>query len=344
MPQAISEQGKGFQRAHELGVTLECFGQYIRDERIQFGATGDQLKDLAGLRKRAEVLNVHEVGTIVAQRGDLQTSMSSRQSIWRVASEGAILDQPVAIADVSERYTLFDHRDMIEKIADAVQERGVNFRGEIHERGNQMHGTIIFEDPKFDVPLLTLFKDHVKIILKFQNSVDGSLRFGGSLGGIRMICINWNLWGEILGEVFGRHTGKVEQKFSSMLDVGLDRAHKLLPVIGDKAWEDDLDPTKTYEIMLGAHTPPSYIPLIVNQLPQLEPLIAEDMFNRYTLYNAVTAFVTRSNVEESRGDWLLKSATRYLTKTQDQLVKEGEQIIAKNREKELENEPVPVSV
>jgi len=338
MPQALSEVGSGFGRAAELGIKMDCFGKYLLNP--EFGATGDMMEDLASFDRRIGRVSVHELGGIKGTFKGRESVMADRQSVWRVAQDGSPIE-PTPVADVSSKYTLFDHKDVLLKVRDAIGSRQVNFRGSVTESGNRIHGLLIFEDPKFEVPLLTLFDDYVKLGLRFRNSVDGSLTWGGSAFGIRMICCNYNMWGDLLGKVEGRHTGNVEMKFDAMLENLLERAEKLLPQVNDKAWQDELDPEKTYELMLGAHTPPSYIPLVVNRLEELEPKIAEGHFNRYTMYQAVTAFITRSQVDDQRGDWLLKNATRYISMDSAKLVKEGERIIEKNREKELEQMPLP---
>jgi hypothetical protein len=142
--------------------------------------------------------------------------------------------------------------------------------------------------------------DPVDLMLKIQNSYDGSRRFGMNFGAFRVLCSN--------GLVIGNNMCEVKAKHTSGLDIS-EVTRRLLDAIG-------VFNQSTGQWLQWQETPcPEGVPLsVVNAIPGISDSLKDRILgyyrhesqsrgqNLWVLYNALTRWSTHETVKETAQD------------------------------------------
>jgi hypothetical protein len=228
-----------------------------------------------------------------------------------------------------DHYVPVQDLDVASPFVKAVQERGLHPVGRIDGIGTgRTQGHIILADPGFTVRLLDDYPDDIMLGVRFQNSYTTDTSFGAEVFGIRTVCINYNLWGHLIGafrEVHRLTETDLMSRYNRVIESALDAAPRLQGIVG-KARNIPVAQVDVEDLLWGIRLPVTGIGAIVEDLPGFVPEVKQLGLNAYTLYNAVTCYVSYRNTSARylrATESYARRATELLTVSHDRLIGEG---------------------
>lgn len=237
---------------------------------------------------------------------------------------------------VAGRYDYIQDVQVVRPFFEAAQARGLKPVGRIDGIGSgRTVGHVILANPEFRVQLLEGYDDDVLLGLRFWNSYGKETSFGGEVFGVRTVCVNYNLWGRLLGEFRNVHVGldeATQAAYERLIDRALD-ASKVLSGVVQTAVEIQVERTDVEDLLWSLNLGPRQVGQIDADLTALEPHTAKDL-NAWTLYNAVTAYATyREN-----GGLYLEATERIARKANDLLSVAHEDLLKKGKARKVAHE------
>ena len=254
----------------------------------------------------------------------------------------------------SDQYLVVQDREVVSPLVEAVKQRKLKPVGRVDGVGSgETTGHIVFANPEFQIELLKEYKDPVMLGVRFWNSYTGALSFGAEVFGVRMICVNYNLWGDVLGEFDHIHKKTPEEllkDYNSLIDSMLDKSDKLQG-LAQNALHAKLQANEVEDLLWAIELPDAGFDAISTDFAAWCPESKKLGTNAWTLYNAATAYISwrkRSGTMLSTTDWYARSASKLLTESHDRLIEHGRNLKAKwleeqEEEEEAEKETVKVT-
>jgi len=121
-------------------------------------------------------------------------------------------DTGVCLKAVTERYTIVQNQDLIEKAESIFDTKGMKFdrKFDITQDGSRMYANYTFKNHGFKVQ-----KDDFQMRVSIRNSFDGSMKVSLVVGLLRVVCSNgaWSMDGGI--DLMRKHTASVDVEFAS---------------------------------------------------------------------------------------------------------------------------------
>jgi len=265
-----------------------CWGQLLNDP---------QFRDLAGLETAISMLD--HVGLTPAWHGSVDDSLSGEVTDTRKQADGwrfVVSDksgQPYAA--VSEKYVPVQDADIVVPFVDVVRERGVQPIGRVDGVGTgRTKGHVVLANPDFKIQLLKGYDEDVMLGVRFWNSYDAGMSFGAEMFGVRTVCINYNLWGSLLGQFQARHTkelGTLAQDYAKLLDGAIDNA-PVLQNMAHNAVETVVLAQQIPDLLWGVGLGARAVDRVATGFASWAPEVARLGLNAWTVYNAVTAYIS----------------------------------------------------
>lgn len=232
-------------------------------------------------------------------------------------------------AITSSQYQMVQDYNVAQPLYEAAKARKLTPFGSIKgvESGHAQ-GYTILTNPDFTVNLLTDHKDPFMLGMRWWNSFHADRSFGGEMFGVRMVCCNFNLWGEQLAKFSARHVsdvGHLMEQYTKTLDRALDNIPTLKGRM-DAAYNTAVLKADVPDILWGIELPESGIDLVSKNPVGWCPEVKTYGLNKYTLYQAVTAYVTYRPqgarfLESTRKH--AEAANKILTVSLDKLIENG---------------------
>lgn len=267
------------------------------------------------------------------RRGDL-VKVPDRQAVLTGTVEEETLQTH---AVVSNHYTLIQHREALQPIAEALRDQDLGFTGQIYypKRNNLGHVRARFQltDDRY-----ALVSDHFNIGLCVfvDNSFDKSGALSFHVGGFDSFCTNGQMWGDILHSQSVKHVGDSPAKalrqfeeFIDNLDEELDELAQLLGV----AINTDLGVEEVNPFLRAVDIPQTYTEKILTGMVDGTLLVDQQLDTKWTVkgaFDAATNFFTHQYDRSIAGaERHLENAGKLVSRAEDkdQLVAEGKQII-----------------
>ncbi len=232
---------------------------------------------------------------------------------------------------VSDRYEPVQDLDVTLPFFQAAQGASLKTIGRVDTGNGQTRGHVVMANPEFTIRLLEEYEEDVMLGVKWWNSYRGDLSFGAEIFAVRVVCINYCLWGHLLGRLKHRHVGDVAEMVADY-ETLLQGALKNSPILmgmASQAFDIEVERAMVPDLLWGINLTPSAIERIDTDLEAFAPEIQEQGLNAWTLYNAVTAFVT---YRPHGGKYL--ASTEYYTRQANALLEKSHQdLIDKGHER-----------
>lgn len=291
-----------------------------------------------------------DLGSFDTKIGDLDT-VTKRPAMYKAANnrpvevpgDYAIVGQQKSevYGFVSESYQPVQDWQVLRPLYDAVQQAGVETRGVLIQSHGRLYGYVLLHDDSFKFEPQTVGEDQFVLGVRAFNSYTAETSFGAESFGVRMICGNFNIWGQVLGSVRSRHQGDLETllaKFSSMFDGMLKSVPKMKELL-ENAVTVNVKAGEVEDLLWGLNVG-SRMPLAVAQEIEIfAPEVRTLGRNAYTLYNAVTAYATwQSSGAKYLGgvEDVSRAAMKLLTENHDTLIADGRKAREEYEEKQRE--------
>jgi len=230
---------------------------------------------------------------------------------------------------VSQDYQPIDDIQVVKPLYDFSIERGLKPVGRFDAIGTgKTRGHVMLTNPDFTVQLLKQYDDPIMLGVIIRNSYNTETSYGAEVFGVRMVCINYNLWGSLLGKFAFRHFRMVEQLLDAYEEL-IEGLLNKLPVFSDKlqgAVNQIVLETEVQDLLWGIKLPIRGVDELVSNITAFEPQVKEVGLNAWTLYNATTAWITH---REKSGRYLdatsqhARNAVDLLTVNHDEILKRG---------------------
>lgn len=243
-------------------------------------------------------------------------------------------------AIVSDKYQPVQDVEVFGPLYDALQALGIDPVGRIEGmRQKKTRAYILFGGEDFRVKLAT---GDILLGLRVQNSYGGDMSYGAEAFGLRVTCGNGMFVGELLGSFRFRHVGQDQAKdltqFESIISVMLDNVG-LLQEVEKKGLNTPVATVEVEDLLWSLNLGPVQVKTIKEDLVGWEPDIRTIGLSGWTLYNAVTAYVTyRENGARYLGSTedLSKKALDLLTVSHATLLAKGKERREAYEEKQAE--------
>jgi len=211
---------------------------------------------------------------------DKETSVQQKQysAIWNT-SKGK------TEAVMSNKYTLVQHKDAFFPLLQAVQTFQSGCFGFITDEGGKAYIDVLFEDEQFTFEPDDAEKIHLGI--RASNTYDGTGAFTVRAYGYRKYCDNGMVFGKrALANSYQIHRGTVSvDVFTSILNKIKDFIPSIRACINE-AIQDELEFSQIQKILKEVGIGKRQGSLI------LSAIITQENPTRWSLYNAVTDFIT----------------------------------------------------
>jgi hypothetical protein len=232
-----------------------------------------------------------------------------------------------AYSIMSDRYEPVQHADVLEAMALASIETGINIFGSVSDVDGRMHAHAWFADPSYRVQLLKEETDPFMLGVRVYNSHTGVSGFGAEIFGIRMICTNYNAWGASMGKIGWNHRVKGEDIIRGFADV-VERCIDNVPVLADRmsAMADaDITIDEAAALLWGISLSPSQVDAVIGNRRALNPEIKGDgKISIYDIYNASTAY----NSYRSAGGNMIDGSVDLSHDIEKLMVKDTDDLLA----------------
>lgn len=229
---------------------------------------------------------------------------------------------------VSGKYRIIQDVDLFQPLYNAAVDMGLKPVGSVWGVGTgTTNAMVMFNNPEFIIPTLHRFEDPIAIGFHLRNSYGVNSVFAKAVG-FRMVCCNYNWWGELLGQFAFKHFVEVDDmqtSFEGVIKTALARSPQLMEVM-QNSLGTPVDKADVANLLFAVI--PDYAGLIeeiaVNPL-KFCPEIAQLGLNQFTIYNASTAGHTHRMTSGNMDDYdgVGQRLTKLLTMKQDDLLEEG---------------------
>lgn len=264
------------------GGSSRLFGQLLNEP---------QFSDLASFR--AETHNMDIVDRRAVFLGGKNTVVGNEIEGFK-AIVSARSDKVYSV--MSDRYQVMQDREITLPLLEAMTDTGIKPVGRIDGAGTGLtRGHVILTNPEFKVRLLQNYDDNVMLGVRFWNSYTGQSSFGAEMFGVRMVCVNYNLWGSILGRFSQKHMAfnndQAMQAYADLITSSLDKVPTLKDLV-EKAAATVIVGVEVPDLLWGLGLPLKEIDGIAADPTYYAPEIAKQGYTAWTLYNAATAAIT----------------------------------------------------
>jgi hypothetical protein len=306
---------------------LDCWGAKLDDPQFTdaegFGRAIDTLD-------RVEARNVHlggRFGPVESPNFGVNDEPSASFKAIVSKTSGRVYSVP------SADYALVQDDEVFGPLQEAVAAAGVGaVIGRVDGVGTGTTvGHVVLADPEFTVRLLEDYGDSIMLGVRAWNSYNRESSFGGEVFGIRGVCVNYNLWGKLLGRVSTPHrvldVGIRIAKFEALLET----ARKSSPVLqkaAERALAAKFKVNEARDVLWGLKLPVRAVNEIDAGFHGLVPdAEAYGGRNGWTLYNAVTAYLTyrpKSGTSLYSTEYYSRQAASLLDASYDSLMAAGQ--------------------
>lgn len=261
-----------------------CFGKLLCDP--QFTTTEGFAAELARM-ERAETSPVYRQSPHEPGRFEPLPR--------HVAVQGAASKRVYAV--VSDKYAVVQDDQAFWPAYLAAKERGLTTVGRIDGAGTgRTTGHVLIANPEYTIRLLDDVGEDVMLGVRLWNSYTGDMSFGGEVFGVRTVCVNYNLWGSILGRFRLRHQDYEEAvlgRYERLVDGALD-ASSVLKDLAHGASQETVVLEMVPDMLWGAGLGADAVRAIMDAPQQWEPSIdvPGGTATAWQVYNAATAYVT----------------------------------------------------
>src|SRR2546427_2378012 len=186
-------------------------------------------------------------------------------------------------------------------------------------------GHAVFATPDFTIELLKAYDDSAMLGVRWWNRGGTEPEFGGEVFGVRMVCVNYNLWGPLLGRFHltqKTSTDAMLESFDHLLNEALDKS----PILRDRieAAQNEVVPRADLEdLLFGINLRPVEVS-DVSRLLSRSHEVSEPGLTTWTLYNAVTSYATHRplrGADLERTEAIARDAVLLLTAEQSSLLR-----------------------
>ena len=269
-------------------VTIGRNNSIVKAKTGTFGTRMSQLEfiDSEGLRKLRPMTFQRKEVSYTDDWGKPRTMKGYRAIVGKNNESYAI---------VSDKYKMVQHRVMIDAMADAADDRGVRVFGRTFSNGGRFDGYAWFSNPDYHIFLEGERYDPMILGFRFYNSCLGDRVLGGEIVGIREVCMNVGVYGDILGGVSYRHfkgVGFVAQDISKILKTVFYRRERFCDRVQEMKGEV-LNSDEQETVLWGLKLDPMTIERVMSNRKGLNPEIRNlGKVNVFQLYNATTAYIS----------------------------------------------------
>ena len=146
-----------------------------------------------------------------------------------------------------------DPRDLwvMEPFSDICEKRSLHPVGRF-ETGDPGRGEAVLSNPGFTIQLLKVHNDDAMVGVQWKTHHGPKPMVEAEVIGVRMVCINLNLWGSILGRFLmtSEDVAEIERQYSELLENAVARAPILCGLI-EQADETPLDEAEALDAVVG---------------------------------------------------------------------------------------------
>jgi hypothetical protein len=303
-----------------------------------------QFVDLEGFGRSLSELDKVWLANVYVSTGAGETELVDRFKAVRSSKTGK------TYSVLTDKYEVVQDEEVVRPLFDAAQQRNLTPVGRIDGLGTgQTRGHVVFTNPEFQIRLLDDYDDNVMLGVRFYNSYTGGLSFGAEIFGVRTVCVNYCLWGDLIGRFAHKHTGDIAGLFDdyeTLLGSALDSSDVLTGIVQD-ARDLVVDVEELEDLLWGINFGVRSIKYIVEDVAGWVPEVDKLGLNAWSLYNATTAYITYrpgGGRHVPATESLARQAVRLLTESHDRLLEEGrkrrEQYEEAKRKRELEKPAV----
>ena len=208
-------------------------------------------------------------------------------------------------AIMTNHYNIVQHSEILEALAYASEETGINVFGKVNDYEGRMHAHGFFADPSYTVEVLDKQDDPFMLGVRVYNSHNGQTGFGAEIFGIRRICFNYSAWGDSMGKIGWKHNVRKDDVVTGFAKVIRDSMDKV-PVLANrmaKMNDEAVNIDEATAILYGISLTPFQANSITGNIQGLNPEIKDPKkIKVYDLYNAATAYVSYRPISEERVD------------------------------------------
>ncbi len=231
---------------------------------------------------------------------------------------------------VSDAYKPVQDREIVDPLFDVAQARGLKTVGTFPTWGGTRisRGYVVFANPEFTVRLLEDYPDDVMLGIKWWNAHTRESGFGAEVFGVRTICVNYCLWGHIVGRFSQIHMGDVESVLASyekLVDAALN-ASPILTDLVSRAISVEVEKKAIPDLLWGIQMPIKAIETISADVAGWVPEVKDLGLNAWTLYNATTAYLSyqpAGGTHLTQTEYRSRQAIRLLEEDHDRLIVKG---------------------
>src|SRR2546428_10152598 len=146
-----------------------------------------------------------------------------------------------------------DPRDLwvMEPFADICEKRSLHPVGRF-ETGDPGRGEAVLSNPQFTIQLLKVHNDDAMVGVQWKTSHGPEPTVEAEVIGVRMVCVNLNLWGSVLGRFLttSEDVAEMGARYSELLENAVARAPILCGLI-EQADETPMDDEEAFEAIAG---------------------------------------------------------------------------------------------
>jgi Domain of unknown function (DUF932). len=244
---------------------------------------------------------------------------------------------------MSQKYKAVQHGDILTAIANTSTDTGINVFGSVIDNNGIMNTHATFADPDYHINVLEEQDDNVMMGIRIYNSHTGQTGFGAEIFGIRMVCCNYNAYGDVLGKIHWKHYTETEQVTKSFNDL-IKSYMSNVPVLQKKIEtmkSEELTIDEATAALYGISLVQSNVDAIIMNLTALNPEIQnEDKISTYELYNAGTAFISHKTAGDNTVNSNIvssKNLSKLMIHKIDETINKGRKKIEILKEKEIKS-------
>src|SRR2546429_6419155 len=256
----------------------QCWGQLLNDPQFTgLDAFQDAVDQLENIEERVVG---YKFGDAWVETDRVKALVGTRsQKLYSVASNVYV---PVQDGEVAA------------PMLTAARDYQLHPVGRIDAGNGRTRGHILLSNPDFKIRLLEDYPEDIMLGIRWWNSFTQDTSFGAELFGVRMVCVNYNLWGELLGQFRVTHRIEASQmvaQYEALLKKALNASTILSDVIA-KARNLVVVEADVPDLLWGISLPKTGVDAITAGPTLYAPEIKTLGLNAWTLYNAATPFIT----------------------------------------------------
>lgn len=235
------------------------------------------------------------------------------------------------VTTVTPKFHLYQHKEILMNAVEAAKQIGLRPVGQVRHKAGRMDGHVVFTGAEEQVQLLKDTGENLAVGAKFFSSYAGDRGLGFQAFAINAICCNYNAWGKDIGQgVSTTHANatameEIEAGFRAMIATA-----GTLPAVINAAKESPIARDTLVDLLWGVRFPESAIMggkriknALVPNLAKWEPK-TEDSLNRWTVYQAGTAFLTHgSGMNSGAVEYHTEKIAQILNGDLDDLIADG---------------------